>query len=209
MARDDWYRNRSWNSDIEKTFTERLRRARDKSQYLRIQASYLAEVQPEVALRLLDGYFQLGEHFDQAQAHVDRAQAHIALGNVGAAVASYEAALERERIYPQLQTQACLHLPFLIVMRRLHDLYSRAMEIIDTSQARLMFPVDRYLAHGIRALILHEQGNAPEAKASATLSLAAASETQSGFRYHQNIGLVRDTDDEFGSRLEAIVQVRH
>lgn len=209
MGRDDWFRNRSWNPEIEATFMARLRRARDKPQYLRIQASYLIGVAPEAALRLLAHYFQLGEHFDHAQAHVERARAYITLGNLDAALNSYEAALQRERAYPQLQTRAYLDFPLLIVMRRVSELYSRALEILDATQSRLMFPIDHYLAHGIRALILDEWGKREEARKSAALALAAVSETQSGFRYHQDVGLVPTTNDDLASRLETIAQTRH
>jgi len=42
MGRDDWYRNESWNSEIEEAFEAKLKRCRSqKSQYLLIQASYL------------------------------------------------------------------------------------------------------------------------------------------------------------------------
>jgi len=154
-------------------------------------------------------YFQLGDHFDQAQAFVERAEAYITLGNLDAALNSYEAALERERVYPQLQTRAYLDFPLLIVMRQLSELYSRAMEILDATQSRLMFPIDRYHAHGIRALILDEWGKREEAKNNAALALAAASETQSGFRYHQGVGLVPTASNDLAYRLEAIAQTRH
>ncbi len=136
---------------------------------------------------------------------------YITLGRLDAALASYEAALERENlgVYPKLQTRAYLDFPLLIVMRRLSELYSRAMEILDATQSRLMFPIDRYLAHGIRALILDEWGKREEAKNNAALALAAASETQSGFRYHQGAGLVPTTNDDLAGRLEAIAQTRH
>jgi hypothetical protein len=124
-------------------------------------------------------------------------------------VSAYEAALERERTYPQLQTRAFLDFPCLIVTLRLSVLYSRAIEILDASHARLMFPVDRYLAYGVRALIFEAQGNAAAAVVSAKLALAAVSETHSGFRNHPKIGVVRNTGDEFGSRLQALVQARH
>lgn len=46
MATDDWYRNTTWNLNIESDFEARLKRSRGmfhKAQYLRIQASYLLE----------------------------------------------------------------------------------------------------------------------------------------------------------------------
>ena len=96
MARDDWFRHTDWNAEIEAAFFEKLRRARDKKQYLRIQASTIAGRKPEVALRLLEEYFGLGDHFDQAQAHADRASACLALGDIEHAIAALEAALARE-----------------------------------------------------------------------------------------------------------------
>jgi len=46
MARYDWYTNKNWNYDIESVFAK-LGRAKDKAQYLRIQASILATSHPE------------------------------------------------------------------------------------------------------------------------------------------------------------------
>ena len=67
MARDDWFRNENWNPAIEGAFFAKLRRARDKSQYLRIQACTLARKEPLV-LRLLNEYFTQANQFDRAQA---------------------------------------------------------------------------------------------------------------------------------------------
>ncbi len=96
MSHGDWFRNTSWDPEIENAFFKKLARARDKCQYLRIQASTLASRCPEVALRLLDKYFALGEHFDIAQAHVDRATAFLHLNQLDSAILAYEAALARE-----------------------------------------------------------------------------------------------------------------
>jgi tetratricopeptide (TPR) repeat protein len=104
MGREDWYRSETWNADIEAAFYAKLRRARQKSQYLRIQACHLASTAPTVALRLLDEYFALGDSFDDAQANVDRATAYLVLGDVDAAVAAYEAALKCERLRPNVTT---------------------------------------------------------------------------------------------------------
>jgi hypothetical protein len=85
---DEWFRNTPWDVTIAAHFEEKLRNARRKEQYLRIQASVLAETHPESALQLLDRYFALPDDFDHTQAHVDRATALIALGRIDEALAS-------------------------------------------------------------------------------------------------------------------------
>jgi tetratricopeptide (TPR) repeat protein len=106
MSPDDWYRNTEWNHEIAGRFEARLKRARRKAQYLRIQACSLARSEPRVALQLLTRYFALGDDFDHAQAYVDQAAAYKHLGELDNAIASYEQALKREAEFPNLQTQA-------------------------------------------------------------------------------------------------------
>jgi tetratricopeptide (TPR) repeat protein len=206
VARHDWYRNSSWNADIESDFRQRLRRARDKSQYLRIQAFHLAESHPQVALSLLDQYFALGDHVDKAQAHVDRARAFVELDDVDAAISSYEEALTREREFPGWKTQAYLDYACLVTNVRATRLYVRAMEVLDAHRERPVFPVDRYRANGARAILLQELARTDEAPFFADLAMAAAREVESGFRYHKHLGLVKSTGDEFGRRVAALVK---
>lgn len=204
MGKQDWFRNKVWNPAIEVDFQQRLRRARNKSQYLRVQAYYLAESYPQVTLDLLDQYFALGDRTDLALALVHKARAHYALGDVNAAISSYEEALERERQFPHVKTHAYLEFVRLVIKVRAAHLYPRALEVLDFNRGLPMFPVDRYLANGARALLLHESGRTDEARSAADLAMAAAQEVESGFRYHKNLGLVENTDDEFGLRIAAL-----
>jgi tetratricopeptide (TPR) repeat protein len=206
VARHDWYRNSNWNADIESDFCQRLRRARDKSQYLRIQAFHLADSHPQVALGLLDQYFALGDLVDKAQAHVDRARAFIALDDIDAAFSSYEEALTRERELPSWKTQAYLDYACLVINQRATSLYVRAMEVLDAHRERPMFPMDRYRANGARAILLQELGRIDEARSFADLAMTAAREVESGFRYHKHLGLVTSTGDEFGGRVASILK---
>jgi tetratricopeptide (TPR) repeat protein len=201
MSRDDWYRNSEWSDAIEEAFFAKLRRARDKSQYLRIQASYLADRSPHVTLRLLEQYFALGSHFDHAQGYVDRATAHLSLGDIDSAIKDYESALATEATHPNLLTNAYIKLPFLVATSRRSDRYEQALKLLHHHKSRLTFPVDHFRWHAARALILSETNHPSDAKLHAKQALDAASKEHSGFRYHQSIGLVRDQYENLRSRL--------
>ncbi|MUV14519.1 hypothetical protein [Noviluteimonas gilva] len=200
---NDWYRNTDWNEAIAAAFEEKLRRARDKKQYLRIQASTLAHSHPRVALALLERYFDLGEHFDHAQAHVDRATAHLALGDIDAAIRSYEAALAREAAFPNLLTVAYLELPYLIALHGIDARFEQAMDMLSASRERLMFPVERFEHHAARAIILAKSDRAA-ARLEAKAALEVASEDHSGFRYHPTVGLVSEVHADALSRLRGL-----
>lgn len=190
MSRDDWFRNTTWNESLEKAFEAKLRRARSKSQYLRIQASHLRETHPIVALRLLERYFGLGDKFDWAQAYCDQANAFLCLGRIDDAIASYKKALAREAEYPNVKTQAYIDLPFVIVTRSVRARFDEAEQLLRDHQSRLTFPVDRFMWHAALALIAKNRGNSASASEHASRALVEASHQESGFRYHPTIGLV-------------------
>ncbi len=200
----DWFRNNAWNASIEQAFDEKLRRARRKEQYLRIQASTLARAHPDVALRLLDRYFELPNDFDHAQAHVDRATAYLALDRVADALGAYEDALARESAFPKLKTEAYIAFPYLVAARGIREHYARALELLLLHRSRLMFPVDHFRWHTARALIAGAAGESGTAKAHSQQALEAAALEHSGFRYHPSVGLVTDQFGETIKRLEAL-----
>ena len=201
MSAEDWYRNTEWTDAIAAHFEEKLRKARRKEQYLRIQASTLAPHHPAVALKLLERYFALPDDFDHAQAHVDRATALLTLGRVEDGLASYEAALAREGAFPKLQTQAYLELPFVIGVNAIESRYDRALEVLEKYKSRLTFPVDYFKWNTARALILAARGDSVGATANAKSALEAASREKSGFRHHPSVGLVTEDHRDVLQRL--------
>ena len=204
MSRQDWFRNTEWNESIEQAFEGKLRRARQKGQYLRIQASTLANSHPTVALRLLERYFALDDKFDWAQAYCDQAKALLSLGRVDEAVIAYVKALDREAEYPNLKTQAYIALPFLIVTRRLRDRFDQAEQILRDYESRLMFPVDRFMWHSASALIARYRGNGASASEHASRALVEANRHHSGFQYHPAIGLVSQLHQPLIDELTSI-----
>lgn len=201
----DWYRNTQWNEHIELAFNAKLSRARDKGQYLRIQARTLAQSHPEVALSLLDRYSEIPEHFDRAQAFCDQATAWLALGHVKNAMASYEAALDHENTVPNFLTEAAIQLPYVISTRGDTEHFGRALELLELGQQRLTFPVDFFRWHAAWAFIAAAQ-DPKLAFEHARLALEMASMDHSGFRYHPAIGLVSRDHDEVSRRLKALTK---
>ena len=201
---DDWFRNTTWSDEVAQDFDAKLLRARRKDQYLRIQASTIAVSHPAIALRLLDRYFELPDTFDDAQAFVDRATAFRSLGLLDDAVAAYEAALAREDDFPNVLTQAYIQLPFIIATAPLPALYDRAMELLELHQDRITFPVEQFCWSGARALILADLGKPGDAAPDAKSACEAARLDDSGFRYHQKVGLVGDQYDSVLGKLLAL-----
>lgn len=200
----DWYRNITWDETIEAAFNRKLDRSRLKEQYLRVQASTLAKTYPEVSLKLLERYFEEPDDSYHAQAHVDRATAFLALGRIDEAVEAYEAAIAREKKFPQLETQAHLELPFTIAVRQIRARYDRASEILDQYQARNLFPIDYFKWHAAKALIAADNEQPDEAARHAAEALQQAERVHSGFDSHPLAGLVKDRFDDLKETLKGI-----
>lgn len=190
MASRDWFRNQDWSAEIAEAFEARLRRARQKDQYLYLQAFTLLRNHPRVSLALVERYFGLDERHHDASTRWVEAQAHCRLGDFHAAYQAYEAALEAERSSPGTVTGASLDYPYLLAMRDEVPLFDRALEVLALPQVRLVVPVSRFKFHASRALIFTHRGDRESARSEARLALEAASQTRSGFPDHPGVGLV-------------------
>src|SRR5439155_9626752 len=200
--RNDWFCNKKWDAAIEAHFNGKLRRARDQAQPLRIQAYNLQNIDPKAALALLDRYFALGNHFDMASAFLSQAEAHLTLGEQEEALRSLEKALQRERDFPNVKTQAWSRFTLLVAERKLGHLYDRALRVLQENPvSSLSFPVDGFLWNAAFALIAHATGQRKHAAETAAKALDFAALTHSGFRYHASVGLCGAQYDELNHQL--------
>ncbi|MDH3527053.1 MAG: hypothetical protein OEN49_04980 [Gammaproteobacteria bacterium] len=185
MATDDWYRNKKWNEEIEKEFFSRLKRARSqRDQYLVIQALTLAKHYPEASLRLVNFYFETRKKkFDDMRALLARAEALLELAEIDEAMVAYRAVLAREEAFPNHQSDTYVNYPYIVATHGIESEYDNALKILDQHAHRLAFPLDRFKWHAAKALIEKDAKHASQA-------LAATKVKKSGFRFHQNLGLV-------------------
>ncbi len=202
--RNDWFRNTSWSPEIAQAFDAKLHRAREKRQYLRIQATILARTHPEVALELLDRYFVLPINSDRSQALVVRATALLALGRVDESLDALSAALAREIEFPTALTQAYLEFPSLIATRALRPRYPEALQVLEAHAARPLFPLEHFRWHAARALIAADTHDPATARTHAVKALEAATRPTSGFSRHPDLGLVTPDYDTLIRRLKKL-----
>ncbi len=182
---EDWYRNRNWNSKIESKFFEKLNRARSqRDQYLVIQALSLVGKHPEKTLQLVDYYFETRkDNFDDVRALLARTEALLKLKKIDEALEAYHAVLKREDEFSNHQTCAYIDYPYLVATRKIESEYEKALETLNKHVERLAFPLDSFKWYAAKALI---ENNADYAKK----ALEAGEVKKSGFRFHQNLGLV-------------------
>lgn len=204
----DWFRNTTWNDVVEQYFNEKLKRARGKAQYLRIQACVLARSHPEVALNLLSRYFALGNDFAQAQAHVDRATALLTLGRLEEAIGAYKAALACEAEFTNMKTQAYVDLPYLIAIYSITKEYPYALQLLQENRQQLTFPVEYFLWHAAYALIAADRLDSEKVREQAQYALKAAACDHSGFRSHPTLGLVAQQYGSLIEKLRAFCQIQ-
>jgi hypothetical protein len=208
MSDGDWYRNATWDSRIEVEFFAKLSRARSqRDQYLVIQALSLEESMPEVTLRLVDTYFETRkEDFHDVQALLARANAYQTKGEIGSAIVAYKAVLEREAEFPKHKTTTGLALPYFIACQRLTEEYEYALTVLAQEFESLIFPKDYFLWHASQALIFADSGEKTNGAEHAKMAIEAAKIRRSGFRYHQNIGLVGKRHDVVIEKLVRIAK---
>ena len=130
----EWYRNTDWNDKIEAAFDTRLARARDKAQYLNIQAHTLLTTHPEVAAKLCRRVDALNDPAQTARAWLYLGTALAVLGDFDGAISSLEAAIEAEQRYPLHRTAAHLDQALLIALAERHDLYDIALERLNSER---------------------------------------------------------------------------
>ncbi len=160
----DWYRNTDWNEEIEAAFFAKLERARSqRDQYIVLQAHHLSQTHPEVALRLVEFYYQTRtEDFHDSRAAMIVSAAKFASGGYAEALDNYLKILSGEEAEKSIHVGSPIEFAFLTARFRSAMHYDAALEQLSSLEqpAENQFdPLFRYCA--AVALIQHETGRDP------------------------------------------------
>lgn len=212
MGREDWYRRTRWLPADREEFFRRLERSRSpesKAQYARIQASYLRGTGDPELVRAADGLLDriLNEwpiRTELASTYVQKAECALFFGDFEGGMGWLRKALQHEREFPNVHTQAFLRFAVLVAMSHRAEAYDEALQLLSERSSELFFPVDRYHAAGARAIIAADRGDLSSARSYAEAALDEARREHSGFRYHPNAGLVTRTDPTFHDMIVRI-----
>lgn len=168
----EWFRNDGWDDEIAATFEARLAKARDKAQYLTIQAHCLLATCPEVAAMLARRAINLN---DPAQNPSQKGRAGLYLGTalamtgaVDAAIEALEAAVEAQAREPAFRTPAHLDQALLIAAAKREALYPLAWARLAEERS---VPVDERTPSALIAIALIGAATGHEVAAEARLAI--------------------------------------
>jgi len=162
----EWFRNNGWDDGIAATFETRLAKARDKAQYLTIQAYCLLATCPELAAVLARRAISLN---DPAQT----ARAGLYLGTALAMTGAVDAAIEALAREPAFRTAAHLDQALLIAAAEREALYPLAWARLAEERSVL---VDERTPSALIAIALIGGATGHEVAAEARLAIEMLAE---------------------------------
>ncbi len=110
------------------------------------------------------------------------------------AIKYYKQALDHEIIYPNVKTQAYIDYAELIIKTGLFDQFDFVENILLERVPEILFPLTKYKAFSILAIIYNHKDKPDQAKEYIDLAELNASAETSGLRYHKYLGVVKDRD---------------
>jgi hypothetical protein len=201
----NWYRNTSWDEEIEKYFFTKLSRVRNegmKAQYLKLQAASLAYKNDEKLMQVAE--FLLSKLFtDYPDDKGGKSNAFNIMGDMcrfrneyQKAMAYYKQAIDFEEIFPYSISNAFMNYAELVVKLNRTDLFEDVEKIFSEEryEIAIFFPQTKYLKYAMQSIISKYKGDIEKAKYYADLAEQNAAAEESGLRNHKKLGLVRERD---------------
>lgn len=147
----DWFRNETWNDQVAGAFDAKLARARDKGQYLNIQASTLLAKRPEIAAELCRRAIALGDPHAAVQGGMYLGTALALQGDIDGAIDALECSVQTQQRHPRTRSAAYVDQALLVALASRQALYARALSRLAREEA---MPVDELDLSTLVALAL-------------------------------------------------------
>jgi len=209
MSRTDWCRQTTWGQNERARFFSKLKRAKNKSGYLRVQGFTLLETHQAVNCVAAIELFQMAlrdypHEFENAQLHLGLGRCHEALTNVDEALRCFDLSMAAQDAFPNVKAGAYLDFCWLVARQKLKSKYDIALALLEKNKKEPFFPFENYKHYGSAALIHAELGKSLSAKENARVAIQAAEIKDSRARYHPHVGLVNNVDMDVHERLTRI-----
>jgi tetratricopeptide (TPR) repeat protein len=198
----DWYRRKTWTKTDEEEYFAKLRRARKsgRPQYLKIQAIELVETKDPKLLEVAESLIQT-LFTDYPDEKFERSSSLETLGDIykyrhkfDKALEFYKKAIDFEKSYPNVLTQAYLEYSELVVKLKKKEHYDFVEKIVSKRIKESMFPIEKYKAFSILSIINNYIGDKKKVEHYAALANKNANAETSGLRYHKFLGIVTERD---------------
>lgn len=218
MSREDWYRNTSWNDQIQAEFEARLKRSRGnfhKAQYLRIQASYLLNSSvntfqekgieymervikdyPEEYSSTIFGNEQLGDYYLNNNLF-DKAEEHFRI------VVKHYYSKDRNGTTGLADLKLCQTILKSEQIEKYNEAYKIATEKFKETGGNLMMNSDKFYYANLMANLCYKMDNKNEASEFATVALELSNISEPEFNRHKTVGLVKANKEQL-KQLEII-----
>ena len=198
----DWYRRKSWTQTDEEEFFKKVNRARKdgRAQYLKIQAIELVQTEDAELLKVAENLLNKmltdypNDNFNKGSALHTLGDIYKLQENYQKAKEYYKQALDFERVYKNVITQAYLDYSELVIKTDDKSSFDEVEQILLEQQPKLMFPIEKYKVNLLLSIINKKKNKGDAAKRFAELAEQSANAETSGLKYHKYLGLVKDRD---------------
>ena len=196
-----WYTKNTWTKEDEEEFFNRLKRAREhnRSQYLHTQAFALIETnEPElldVAESLLNKSLKEypNDTFNKSSAFNFLGDIYKQRGDYQTALEYYQDSISFENDNSNSpQTSSYLSYSELIIKTQQIDKYSIVESLLFNRLDSVILPIQKYKIASILSVIYQTKNNHELAQHYAEIAEKNATAETSGFRYHKELGLVKE-----------------
>ena len=209
MASDDWFRNTTWNNEIEAEFEARLKRSRgafNKAQYLRIQASYLLDNSDKnnqlVGLRLMERLIKdyPTEEFSTIFGHEQIGDYFLKHGDIDIAEQQFRIVTDyykNKKSRSGTSGIADLKLAETILTSNQADKFEEAYQLCkEYPIGELTMNSDKFYYAALAARLCDKMNKKEEAKDYAKTAITLSKITEPQFSRHKTVGLVNAADKQ-------------